>query len=328
MKTTLITGGLGFIGSSICDSLLQKKYTNKCILLDNFGGYMNPIKDSFIDFRKQRFSSLKNIIIERCDTSNYKALSSIINKYKPNYIYHTAALPLAKVSNLNNEEAKISSVDSTVNIIDAINLLKKSNKKYQFDRFVYFSSSMVYGDFKKSTVTEESEKNPKDAYGIMKLAGEVVTEGLCRLHNIPYTIIRPSAVYGPKDMNRRVSQIFIENAFKKQEISIQGKNEKLDFTYIKDLANGSILAARKKKGLNQIFNITCGKGQTLFSYVSYLKSEFPELRYVIRKKDKTKPSRGTLSINKAKKMLGYKPKYSLKDGVKEYIKFLKKTYKY
>ena len=63
MKTTLITGGLGFIGSSICDSLLQKKYTNKCILLDNFGGYMNPIKDSFIDFRKQRFPSLKNIII-------------------------------------------------------------------------------------------------------------------------------------------------------------------------------------------------------------------------------------------------------------------------
>ena len=65
----------------------KKKYADKCILLDNFGGYMNPIKDSFIDFRKQRFPSLKNIIIERCDTSNYKALSSILNKYKPNYIY-------------------------------------------------------------------------------------------------------------------------------------------------------------------------------------------------------------------------------------------------
>ena len=132
MKTTLITGGLGFIGSSICEELLKKRYTDKCILLDNFGGYMNPIKDEFIDFRKQRFSSLKNIVIERCDTSNYKALSSIISKYKPNYIYHTAALPLAKVSNLNNEEAKISSVDSTVNIIDAINLIKNLNKKYKF----------------------------------------------------------------------------------------------------------------------------------------------------------------------------------------------------
>jgi nucleoside-diphosphate-sugar epimerase len=129
-------------------------------------------------------------------------------------------------------------------------------------------------------------------------------------------------------MNRRVSQIFIENAFKKQKIYIQGKNEKLDFTYIKDLASGSILAARNKKGKNQIFNITCGKGQTLFSYVSYLRSEFPKLKYVIKKRDKTKPSRGTLSIKKAKKLLGYKPKYVLKDGIKEYVKFLKKNFKY
>ncbi len=328
MKTTLITGGLGFIGSSICDALLQKKYTKRCILVDNFGGYMNPIKDNFTDFRKQRFPSLKNIIIERCDTSNYKAFSLILNKYKPNYIYHTAALPLAKVSNLNNEEAKISSVDSTVNIVDAINFLKNSNHKYKIDRFIYFSSSMVYGDFKKSSVNENSEKNPKDAYGIMKLAGEIVTEGLCKLHNIPYTIIRPSAVYGPKDMNRRVSQIFIENAFKKEKIYIQGKNEKLDFTYIKDLASGSILAARSKRGINEIFNITCGKGQTLYSYVNYLKSEFPKLKYVIKKKDKSKPSRGTLSIQKAKRLLGYKPKYDLKNGIKEYIKFLKKNFRY
>ena len=117
---------------------------------------MNPIKDGFKDFRKQRFSSLKNIIIERCDTSNYKALSSIIIKYKPNYVYHTAALPLAKVSNLNNEEAKVSSVDSTLNIIDAINFMKNSNKNFKFYRFIYFSSSMVYGDFKKSILNEKS----------------------------------------------------------------------------------------------------------------------------------------------------------------------------
>jgi len=189
-------------------------------------------------------------------------------------------------------------VDSTLNIIDAINFMKNSNKNFKFERFIYFSSSMVYGDFKKPVVNEKSEKNPKDAYGIMKLAGEVVTEGLCKLHNIPYTIIRPSAVYGPKDMNRRVSQIFIESAFQNKEIYIQGKNEKLDFTYIKDLANGSILAARSKKGINEIFNITCGKGQTLLSYVIYLKKKFPNIKYVVKARDKTKPSRGTLSITK------------------------------
>lgn len=323
MNKTLITGGLGFIGSSISEELLKRKLTDKCILVDNFGSYMNPLKENFIDFRKQRFSSLKNTIIERCDTSNYKTISMLINKHKPDYIYHTAALPLAKVSNLNNEEAKISSVDSTLNIIDSIINLSAKNKSYKCKRFVYFSSSMVYGDFKTPSVNEKSKKNPKDAYGIMKLAGEIVTEGVCTLHSIPYTIIRPSAVYGPKDMNRRVSQIFMENAFKNEKIIIQGKDEKLDFTFIKDLTNGSIKAAKSNNGINQIFNITCGKGQSLLSFVLYLKKKFPNLKYEIKKKDKSKPSRGTLSIRKAQKLLGYKPKFKLKDGIAEYIKFLK-----
>ncbi len=325
MSKTLITGGLGFIGSNISEELLKKKITKKCILIDNFGSYINPLKENFVDFRKLRFSSLKNTIIERCDTSNYKTISMLINKYKPDYIYHTAALPLAKVSNLNNEEAKISSVDSTLNILDAIINLSIKNKSYKCKRFVYFSSSMVYGDFEKSSVNEKSEKKPKDAYGIMKLAGEVITEGVCKLHSIPYTIIRPSAVYGPKDMNRRVSQIFVENAFKGKKIIIQGKNEKLDFTYIKDLANGAILAATNKNGRNQIFNITCGKGQSLYKFVLLLKKQFPKLKYQIQKKDISKPSRGTLSIKKAQNLLGYKPKFDLKVGISEYVKFLKKN---
>ena len=79
---------------------------------------------------KYRISSIKNKIIERCDTSNFKAVQEIVTRHKPEYIFHTAALPLAKVSNLNNEEAKVSSVDSTVNIIDAVSNLNNRFKSY------------------------------------------------------------------------------------------------------------------------------------------------------------------------------------------------------
>ena len=89
---------------------------------------------------------------------------------------------------------------------------------------------MVYGDFKKNKVSETDKLSPKEIYGTMKLSGEIVTRGLCKFYNIPFTIIRPSAVYGPTDMNNRVSQIFIERAQKGQTIKIQGKDEKLDFT--------------------------------------------------------------------------------------------------
>ena len=95
--------------------------------------------------------------------------------------------------------------------------------------------------------------------------------------------------------------------------------------FIKDLANGAILAARNKNGKNQIFNITCGKGQSLYKFVLLLKKKFSNLKYKIVKKDISKPSRGTLSIKKAQKLLGYKPKFDLKIGITEYVNFLKKN---
>ena len=283
---------------------------------------MNPTKENFYDFRKKRLDLIKNKIIERCDTNNFKSVFEIIKKHQPEIIFHTAALPLAKLDNLNTDEAKIGSVDSTVNLLDAIVLLSKIEKNYNCKRFIYISSSMVYGDFKASKVNEKSPVNPKESYGTMKLAGEIITKGISKLHNIPYTIIRPSAVYGPTDMNRRVSQIFIENAFTNKQIEIEGKNEKLDFTYIEDLAKGCVLAGTKKEGINEIFNITYGKGQKLYSFVMILKKIFPNLRFKIKPRDITKPSRGTLSINKAKKLLNFKPKHSLKIGVKRYVQYL------
>ena len=126
---------------------------------------------------------------------------------------------------------------------------------------------MVYGDFKKNKAYEYDNLKPIEIYGTMKLAGEIVTKGLCAFYNIPYTIIRPSAVYGPTDMNNRVTQIFINKALKGEIINIQGKNEKLDFTFAEDLASGCILASTQKKGENQIFNITYGKSETLLKFV-------------------------------------------------------------
>ena len=264
MKTALITGGLGFIGSNLTKILIERKIVSRCILLDSYTGFVNPTKESFIDQRKYRFKNKKNIIIERGDAKDFRLVYKVLDLYKPEIIFHTAAIPLAKIDNLNANEAKIGSIDTTTNILECINFFQ-SRKKYNINRFVYISSSMIYGDFKKNIVTETSDSDPKEIYGTMKLAGEIITKGLCKFYKIPFTIIRPSAVYGPTDMNNRVSQIFVEKALKGQEITIQGKDEKLDFTFVEDLANGCILAGIKKKGINQTFNITYGKAQSLYN---------------------------------------------------------------
>lgn len=321
----LITGGLGFIGSTLANTLIKRKIVTKCILLDNFGSFINPLKSNYNDYRQKRIIGSKKFIIERGDASNTQITLKLIQKYKPTLIYHTAALPLAKIKNLNATEASIGSVDATKNLIENLNFIRSTSNNYNIKRFVYFSSSMIYGDFKSNIVSENTKANPKEIYGTMKLAGEVITAGLCGYYNIDYTSIRPSAVYGPTDMNQRVSQIFIEKAIKGEKIFIQGKDEKLDFTYIQDLVNGVILASTNKKGANETFNITNGKGRTLFEFVKILKKYFPNLKYEVVKRDNFRPKRGTLSIQKAKRLLGYSPNYTIEKGIENYLQYLKEN---
>ena len=322
-KNILITGGLGFIGSSLANEIWKRNLASRCILLDNFGGHINPLKKNYQDFRQLRLKNNKKIIIERGDAENFSILLKLIDKYKPEYIYHTAALPLAKVDNLNAKETSVGSIDATRNIIENLSYIINKNKKYNFKRFTYFSSSMVYGDFKKKKVNENEITRPKEIYGTMKLAGEIITEGLCNFYNIPFTIIRPSAVYGPTDMNQRVSQIFIEKALNNEKIIINGKDEKLDFTYIEDLVNGVILASTKEKGKGEVFNITCGKGRMLVDFVKCIKKQYKNLTYQFKVRDKFRPIRGTLSIDKAKRLLNFKPKYSLESGVAKYLDYIR-----
>ena len=320
----LITGGLGLIGSHIAKKFSKFTNVKNIICLDNYGRYTNPYKKKITDYRDLRQSLIgKKLIIERGDIKYDSIIFKVILKYKPKYIFHLASLPLAKIDNLNSEEALEGTVVSTAKIIEAINIINRIDN-YKPTRFVYASSSMVYGDFLDKKVSETHQTKPKEIYGSAKLAGEVITRGLCKFYSINYSIIRPSAVYGPTDMNNRVSQIFLDNAMRNINLNIMGKDEKLDFTYIEDIVEGFYKAATKQKGINQTFNITFGNSRKLIDYAIEVKKYFPKIEYKIYKRDSFRPIRGTLSISKAKKLLGYKPKYNLEKGIKEYKRFKKR----
>ena len=115
-------------------------------------------------------------------------------------------------------------------------LMQVRNKKVHF---IYFSSSMVYGDFKKNIVSETDQLKPKGIYGSLKLAGELLVKAYKQAFNLNYTIIRPSALYGERCISRRVGQVFIENLIQKKKLVVNGSNkQRLDFTYIDDLMMG------------------------------------------------------------------------------------------
>ena len=107
---------------------------------------------------------------------------------------------------------------------------------------------MVYGNFNSQSVSEETPCKPIGIYGTLKLSGELLVRAYNQVFDLPYTIIRPSALYGERCVSRRIGQIFIENALCGKDITIQGDgNELLDFTYIQDLVYGIIRVIENPK---------------------------------------------------------------------------------
>lgn len=316
-KRILVTGGAGFIGSYVCRKLLARNY--QPIVYDAFIQYVSPFESIYQKALELRFKDIKEqIVFERGDTREKNHIREIIVKYKPEVILHLANLPIADLSFTHTEEALGSIINGTVNILDVI-------REVDFvKRFVYASSSMIYGDFITIPAPEDHPKRPKDIYGATKLSTEILIEAYSRRYGIPYTIIRPSAVYGPTDVNRRVSQIFLENAMEGRKLILHGGGENcLDFTYVEDVAEGIVFASFSPKGENETFNITRGEGRSLLEYVDILKRYFPNLETEIKPMQWFRPKRGALCIQKARELLGYDPRFSLEEGIERYVQFAK-----
>ncbi len=312
----LLIGGAGFIGSCIARKLVAQK--DRVVIFDSFIQYLDPLSSDYESSLKSRFDGFADKVeIIRGDVRNYSDLTRVLTETRPDRIVHLAHMPISTMSNVYVEEAIESCVNSTAKIIDVIRNLDLSIK-----RFLYTSSSMIYGDFQFSNADENHPKNPKGVYGGAKLAGEIITKTMCKQYGIDYTIIRPSAVYGPTDTNNRVTQIFVDNAMKGIKLVVKGgKETKLDFTFVEDVADGFILALFSENAVNEIFNITYGQARSIFEYANQVKQFCPDTEIELKPHDKQMPKRGTLSIDKAKKLLGYSPKVSIEKGIEIYLRF-------
>jgi nucleoside-diphosphate-sugar epimerase len=192
--------------------------------------------------------------------------------------------------------------------------------------FIFFSSSMVYGNFPTEVVTEDTPCDPIGIYGALKYSGEKIVIAYNQVFGLPYTIVRPSALYGERCISRRVAQIFVEKALRGEPIKIDGDgSDRLDFTYIQDVVQGIIKCIQSENARNQIFNLTYGSSRSLADLATIIQQHFPGIDVSYMPKDKLTPSRGTLSIDKARNLIDYSPQFPLEKGLPLYLEWYKEA---
>lgn len=318
-KKIFITGGAGFIGYFITKELIKQGH--KVVIYDAFLNFIPTQESNYSFYLKERLKDIQSSAqIIKGDLRDKEYLKKTLKEEGPDIIIHLAGIPLATASSQFFDDAIQSNLNGTINLLEAI------RECPSVKRIVYASSSFVYGDFDYEPANEEHPTRPIDIYGATKLSGEIMTKTFTHKFGIEYVIIRPSAVYGPTDANKRVSQMFIENAIKGIPLVLHDNGEgKIDFTYVEDAAQGFILAAFTPGAKNEIFNITRGEGRKIKEFVEILQTLISGIKTVIKPTDERRPNRGSLDISKAKTLLGYNPKYPLEEGLKKYIEYIKST---
>ena len=313
MSKILVTGGLGFMGHN--EIQLLEKSGHRVSILDNQTTY-GVIPQSELDYLMlERLCKIQTrditlaSIEQPFDDGVFDGVDTVI---------HLASFPRQKVVNAKPQWG------SRVMSEGLLNLLELS-VKHQVRKFIYISSSMVYGNFKETYfdgVDESHECNPLGQYGIMKLAGEWLVKDYGRRTGLTYTIVRPSAVYGPLDVEDRVVSKFLLTAMRGETIQVNGPNELLDFTHVNDTADGIANAALSDNSDNMTYNITRGISRTLLEAAELAVKIVGKGSIQVNDRDNNFPSRGQLNITRACNDFGFMPAINIEEGFKEYFDWL------
>ena len=315
MSKFLVTGGMGLIGHNVVQRLEAKEH--EVVIVDIMTNYGIIPQDELEYLLDERRKKIRTQDVYRTDISDGEAFDRVVENHRPEVIIHMASFPRQKVVNANPAWGARVMMEGLINICE-------SAKKHGVERVVYISSSMVYGDF-EDQVLEDAECHPIGQYGIMKLSGEDLVKDYHRRGAFDYAIIRPSAVYGPLDVEDRVVAKFMLTAMRGGVLRVNGAGETLDFTYVDDAADGIVAAATRIMSANKTFNITKSHSVSLLEAAEMIVKIVGRGTIEVQDRDADFPTRGALCIDRAKTILGYDPKIDVEQGFQNYFKWLSES---
>ena len=302
----LITGGLGFIGSHLVDSLSKKSYKIK-ILTKTLA-------------KKDNITNSHNIKIEKIDLVNFKRLGQIIEKFKPDIIIHLAG----NTSHSKSFEEPLEDIES--NAKTTLFMLEKIRELGLSCKFVLGSTFIVIGRPKKLPVTENTSCNPTTIYGTNRLASEHYCKIYHDVYGIDTVIFRITNSFGPKEQvipSKNAVNYLIHSAFKGNTVTIYNRGKFFrDLIYISDVVSGIKTIMNKGKS-GELYWISSGTKTWFYELANLLeKLTNCKVKFVATPRYTKKTDVGNFVVDNSKlKSIGWKPKISVKDGIKKTLEY-------
>lgn len=312
----LVTGAAGFIGSHLTQRLIRSGYS--VVGLDNFDDYY-PVaikKNNICNLTKED----KFLLIEG-DIRDTFLLKKLFSENSFQTVFHLAARAGVRPS------IECPLLYQDVNIKGTLNLLQESCKA-NIGKFIFASSSSVYGNNSPSPFQEDANVNqPISPYAASKVSAELFCSTYNHLYNLPVVILRLFTVYGPRQRPEMAIHHFVEQIDDGREILIFGDGtSNRDYTYIEDIINGFMAALSYRGNSFQIFNL--GRGQTV--NLGYL---VKIIENTVNKKAKVKyvdPAPGDVpltiaDISKARSLAGFEPRISIEEGIRRFVRWYREN---
>ncbi len=313
MYKVLVTGAGGFIGSHLCDALVEKGYEVRAFVRYNSRNFWGWIENSL-------YKSRIEVVVG--DIRDYDSVKDAVKGV--DMIFHLAALigiPYSYVSPLAYIKTNI---EGTYNILQAARGL---NAK----KIIHTSTSEVYGTAQSVPITEDHPINPQSPYSATKASADFLALSFYHSFGLPVAIIRPFNTYGPRQSARAVIPTIITQILSgKRKIKIGSLHPARDLTYVKDTVEGFIAVAESEKSVGEVINIGMNfeiSIKDLAKLISKLMNV--EIKMEVEKErqrpEKSEVERLWADIKKAKSLLEWSPKYTLEKGLKETIEWFREN---
>lgn len=303
----LITGGAGFIGSTLANALLPD---NKVIVLDDLSmGDFNNLDESI------NLTKIEGNLVDK------ELLGKIFSENEFDYIFHLGAVASVADSVARPYETHQVNFDSTMTILEILR-----TRKSKLKRFVFSSSAAVYGDEPTLPKREESVIQPLTPYAIDKFASEKMAMIYNLLYDIPTSATRFFNVYGPNQNPESpysgFISILVDRLKNEKELTIFGNGEQTrDFVYVEDVVNALLLIATSDKSRGQVYNVGTGSRITLNDLVK-LSQEITGKKISIKfDKEREGDIRDSISDISKLRSIGYEPNVDLALGMKKYLEY-------